>query len=131
MLCRRFFACDDGSETVHVRIFLFALAFALFHLTAPDGALLAQAPAHSLRQNSPESSGHGAGAAAPVSKHYPILVIAHGNEPVWSLRLGMKGPERLDRANYPPIVLDPGETSADDPGKAWTYHAKDTARARM
>lgn len=64
---------------------------------------------------------------SPVSKHYPILIIAHGNEPFWSLRLGMKGPERLDRLNYPPIVLDPAETEADPSGISWTYNAKDDA----
>jgi len=111
-----------------VRIFLFALALALFYLTAPNGALHAQAPAQQPPAKTPPKTPDTVPApAAPVSKHYPILVIAHGNEPVWSLRLGMKGPERLDRANYPPLVLDPGETSADDPGKAWTYHAKDEA----
>ena len=109
-----------------MRSFLLAFVLALFHLTAPNGALLAQAPAQQPPAKTPPKAPD-AVPAAPVSKHYPILVIAHGNEPVWSLRLGMKGPERLDRANYPPIVLEPGETSADDPGKAWTYHAKDTA----
>lgn len=64
---------------------------------------------------------------SPVSKHYPILIIAHGNEPSWSLRLGMKGPERLDRINYPPMVLDPGETEADPSGTSWIYNAKDDA----
>jgi uncharacterized membrane protein len=64
---------------------------------------------------------------SPVSKHYPILILAHGNEPSWSLRLGMKGPERLDRLNYPPIVLEPADISTDEPSKIWTYHAKDTA----
>ncbi|HET6932089.1 MAG TPA: hypothetical protein VFI45_17310, partial [Candidatus Acidoferrum sp.] len=64
--------------------------------------------------------------AAPVSRHYPILVIAHGNEPSWSLRLGMKGPERLDRAGYPPVVLEPDEIVADEPGVSWVYHAKDS-----
>lgn len=64
---------------------------------------------------------------SPVSHHYPILIVAHGNEPSWSLRLGMKGPERLDRLGYPPIILDPGETTAGDSGNAWTYHAKDDA----
>ncbi len=62
---------------------------------------------------------------SPVSRHYPILVIAHGNEPAWLLRLGMKGPERLDRAGYPPIVLDPDEIVPDQPGVSWVYHAKD------
>ena len=66
---------------------------------------------------------------SPVSRHYPILILAHGNEPVWALRLGMKGPERLDRAGYPPIVLDPAEITADEPGVSWTYHAKDDVTA--
>ncbi len=64
---------------------------------------------------------------SPVSRHYPILVLAHGNEPFWSLRLGMKGPERLDRVSYPPIVLDPGEITTDEAGTSWTYNAKDDA----
>jgi uncharacterized membrane protein len=63
---------------------------------------------------------------SPVSRHYPILIIAHGTAPAWSLRLGMKGPERLDRANYPPIVLEPAEITADQPGAVWTYVAKDS-----
>src|SRR5579859_4342155 len=63
---------------------------------------------------------------SPVSRHYPILILAHGSEPAWSLRLGMKGPERLDRSGYPPIVLDPDEIVADEPGVSWVYHAKDT-----
>jgi len=69
----------------------------------------------------------GAPIASPVSRHYPILVVAHGNDPAWSLRLGMKGPERLDRAGYPPIILDPAEISSDAPGVSWTYRAKDDA----
>jgi len=64
--------------------------------------------------------------ASPVSRHYPILILAHGSEPTWSLRLGMKGPERLDRAGYPPIVLEPAEIAPDEPGVSWIYHAKDT-----
>ena len=63
---------------------------------------------------------------APVSKHYPILLIASGSEPGWSARIGMKGVERLERTGYPPITLEPGEISAEDSGTAWTYKAKDT-----
>jgi uncharacterized membrane protein len=63
---------------------------------------------------------------SPVSRHYPILILAHGNQPSWFLRLGMKGPERLDRAGYPPIVLEPAEIAPDEPGVSWIYHAKDT-----
>jgi uncharacterized membrane protein len=61
------------------------------------------------------------------TKHYPILVIAHGTEPFWSLRLGMKGPERLDRGGYPPMVLEPSDVVSDEAGISWTYHAKDVA----
>lgn len=39
----------------------------------------------------------------------------------------MKGPERLDRANYPPLVLDPVGVARDDTGTSWTYNAKDDA----
>jgi uncharacterized membrane protein len=69
---------------------------------------------------------------SPVSRHYPILIVAHGNEPSWSLRLGMKGPERLDRAGYPPIILDRADIvvdQADPSGNSWTYNAKDDATA--
>jgi uncharacterized membrane protein len=67
----------------------------------------------------------GAAVPSPVSRHYPILILAHGSDPSWSLRLGMKGPERLDRSGYPPIVLDPDEIVPDVPGVSWVYHAKD------
>jgi uncharacterized membrane protein len=64
---------------------------------------------------------------APQSKHYPILLIASGTEPSWSLRIGMKGAERLERPNYPSIPLDPGEIEQEGTAEAWLYHAKDTA----
>ena len=76
-------------------------------------------------QSKPAPPAAAAPIPSPVSRHYPILVIAHGNEPSWLLRLGMKGPERLDRAGYPPIVLDPDEIVPDQPGVSWVYHAKD------
>src|SRR5579885_2451743 len=59
-------------------------------------------------------------------RHYPILLIAQGAEPSWSLRLGMKGPERLERLGYPPIPLEPAEVEQETTGSAWTYHAKDS-----
>ena len=74
----------------------------------------------------PPSPTPGAAPAAPQSKHYPILLLASGNNPGWSLRLGQKGPERLDRPGYPPITLEPAEVAHDPSGDAWTYHAKDT-----
>jgi uncharacterized membrane protein len=88
----------------------------------------AAAPAQKPATNSQAKSAPPAAGAAvpsPVSRHYPILILAHGSEPSWSLRLGMKGPERLDRAGYPPVVLDPDEIVPDEPGVSWVYHAKD------
>jgi uncharacterized membrane protein len=87
----------------------------------------ASAPAQKPAPKPPATPGPSADAPipSPVSRHYPILILAHGNEPSWSLRLGMKGPERLDRAGYPPIVLDPDEIVPDEPGVSWVYHAKD------
>jgi uncharacterized membrane protein len=84
----------------------------------------AQKPAPNS-QSKPAPPAAAAPIPSPVSRHYPILVIAHGNGPSWLLRLGMKGPERLDRAGYPPIVLDPDEIVPDQPGVSWVYHAKD------
>jgi uncharacterized membrane protein len=67
-----------------------------------------------------------AGPPAPQSKHYPILLLALGNDPSWSLRIGQKGPERLDRPAYPPITLEPAEVTREGTADSWTYHAKDT-----
>jgi uncharacterized membrane protein len=95
---------------------------------AAAAALNAQAPAPKPAPNTPQNTPASSPAVpSPVSKHYPILIIAQGNEPSWSLRLGMKGPERLDRANYPPLVLDPVDVARDDTGTSWTYNAKDDA----
>jgi uncharacterized membrane protein len=68
-----------------------------------------------------------AGPPAPQSTHYPILLLAFGDDPSWSLRIGLKGPERLDRPNYPPIPLDPAEVTHEAAADSWTYHAKDSA----
>lgn len=109
-----------------MRILLLSVTLALCILAAPNGGLHAQTTAQKPAAKTPTITTEAA-PPSPVSKHYPILVIAHGNESAWSLRLGMKGPERLDRADYPPVILEPGEVSSDDPGRAWTYHTRDTA----
>ena len=75
----------------------------------------------------PAGQAPAAAPAAPISTHYPILLLAVGNEPSWSLRIGLKGPERLDRAGYPPIPLDPAEVAREGTTDTWTYHAKDSA----
>jgi uncharacterized membrane protein len=68
-----------------------------------------------------------AGPPAPQSTHYPILILAFGNEPNWSLRIGQKGPERMDRPGYPPIPLEAAEVTHEPAADSWTYHAKDSA----
>ena len=67
------------------------------------------------------------GPPAPQSKHYPILLLAFGNQPNWSVRIGLKGPERFDRPGYPPIPLEPAEVTHETSADTWTYHAKDSA----
>lgn len=69
--------------------------------------------------------------AGPQSTHFPILLLAFGpadgNQPAWSIRIGQKGPERLDRPGYPPATLDPIDVNRDGTNDAWTYRAKDSA----
>ncbi len=64
---------------------------------------------------------------SPQSTHYPILLLGHGSNPPWSVLIGQKGPERLDRANYPPITLEPGPVEREGTAEAWSYRAKDSA----
>jgi hypothetical protein len=64
---------------------------------------------------------------SPQSTHYPILLLGHGSDPVWSVLIGQKGPERFDRANYPPIALEPVNVSPEGSPESWIYHAKDIA----
>jgi len=84
----------------------------------------AQAPAGTKKSSAPPAAN--AAPSAPQSKHFPILLLASGNNPAWSLRIGQKGPERLDRPGYPPIILEPADIAHESSGDAWTYHAKDT-----
>src|SRR2546423_14995827 len=79
-----------------------------------------------LRAQAP-SSKPSVGPAAPQSTHYPVSLLLVGSDGSWNLRLGPKGLERLDRTNYPPMVLEPGEVARDGTAEAWTYRAKDTA----
>ena len=97
-------------------------------LTLVSGPFLwAQSPAKPSAASQQKKQPPVAAPAAPQSKHYPILLIASGTEPVWSLRIGMKGAERLERAGYPPIQLDPGPIEQDGTAEAWLYRAKDSA----
>src|SRR2546427_7242623 len=85
-------------------------------------------PAQLLAQNPPTTKkSTPAGPPSPQSKHYPILLLAFGNAPNWSLRIGQKGPERLDRPGYPPIPLEAAEVTHEAAADSWTHHAKDAA----
>jgi uncharacterized membrane protein len=64
---------------------------------------------------------------APLSTHFPILLLAFGESPSWDVRIGSKGPELLQRQGYPPILLEPGEIAREGTADIWIYHAKDTA----
>jgi uncharacterized membrane protein len=91
-------------------------------------SLQAQAPASQAKK--PSSTSAPAAPAAPQSTHFPILLLAFGpaagNEPAWSIRIGQKGPERLERPGYPPALLDPVDVTRDGTNDAWTYRAKDS-----
>jgi uncharacterized membrane protein len=89
--------------------------------------LLASHPALSFGQTPPPEKKPPAGPPAPQSTHYPILILAFGNDPNWSLRIGQKGPERLDRPGYPPIPLEPSDVTHEAAADSWTYHGKDSA----
>jgi len=66
------------------------------------------------------------GPAAPQSTHFPILLLVQGNDQSWSLRIGQKGPERLDRNGYPPLPLETTDVVREGTTDTWTYNAKDS-----
>ncbi len=89
------------------------------------GSLVLLVASYSFAQTPTPPKKPVAGPPAPQSKHYPILLLALGNDPSWSLRIGQKGPERLDRPSYPPIPLEPAEVTREGTADSWTYRAKD------
>jgi len=89
--------------------------------------LLAGLPELSFGPNPPATKKLPAGPAAPQSTHYPIFILAFGNDPNWSLRIGLKGPERMDRPGYPPIPLEAADVTHEAAADSWIYHAKDSA----
>jgi uncharacterized membrane protein len=115
------------TKTLRYSPALFVLLAVCLAASSANAQAQSQKPTQKPPAKNPAADSQSDDVPSPVSKHYPILVIAHGTEPVWSLRLGMKGPERLDRANYPPMVLEPAAISNDDNGSSWTYNAKDVA----
>jgi hypothetical protein len=85
-----------------------------------------QQPPPQSSPQSPQTKKPPVGPAAPQSTHYPILLLVQGNDQSWSLRIGLKGPERLDRNGYPPIPLEPADVVRVGTTDSWTYHAKDS-----
>jgi uncharacterized membrane protein len=67
------------------------------------------------------------GPQVPQSTHFPILLLGFGENPSWSVRIGQKGPERLDRPGYPPIALTPTEVAREGTADVWNYNATDSA----
>lgn len=63
----------------------------------------------------------------PQSRHYPVKLLCHSSELSWNILIGHKGPEKLERPAYPPILLEPGDVAQEGTADSWTYRAKDTA----
>ena len=97
------------------------LFYASFHVSQSFAQQAGGAPQQPAQVPKPAQA-----PASPQSTHYPILLLGHGSDPVWSVLIGQKGPERFDRANYPPIVLEPANVSPEAP-ESWVYRAKDIA----
>jgi uncharacterized membrane protein len=74
----------------------------------------------------PQAKKSAVGPPAPQSTHYPVLLLVQGNDQSWSIRIGLRGPERLDRIGYPPIPLEPTDVAREGSTDSWTYHAKDS-----
>jgi uncharacterized membrane protein len=113
--------------SLRVPIFALALVIALSGV-APHARPQASAPSAQAKK---PAAAPPAAPAAPQSTHYPILLLAFGPatgaDPAWSIRIGQKGPERLDRPGYPPAMLDPVDVAREGTSDAWTYRAKDSA----
>jgi hypothetical protein len=85
----------------------------------------AQKQQPSNQANKPPALPAATPAPTPQSTHFPILLLLEAADQSWDLRIGQRGPERLDRPGYPPIPLEAGEVTRDGTGDAWTYRAKD------
>jgi uncharacterized membrane protein len=101
------------------------------HFLFVASLLLAGLPTLCFGQNPPPAKKLPTGPPSPQSTHYPILILAFGNDPNWSLRIGQKGPERLDRPGYPPVPLEASDVTHEAGADSWTYHAKDSATSAI
>jgi uncharacterized membrane protein len=111
---------------------LFIVLLSLCASSFPASPLLGQTP----QKPAPKAPSKSASPApkttaapqAMQSTHYPILLLGHGGDPFWNVLIGQKGPERFERANYPPMALEAVSVNGEG-ADAWTYHAKDSATA--
>ena len=112
---------------IHIRLLTLALVSAFVWASAWGQAK--PSPGQAAPQQAPQGQQKSLpmGPQAPHSTHYPILLLGFGNQPNWSVRIGLKGPERFDREGYPPIPLEPAEVTQEATPETWTYHAKDSA----
>jgi WD40-like Beta Propeller Repeat len=101
---------------------LLALAVIPWRFASAQQAQKQSPPAQT---NKPSAAAPAAPSPVPQSTHFPILLLLQGADQSWDLRIGQKGPERLDRNGYPPIPLEAGEVTREGTGNTWTYHAKD------
>ena len=83
---------EKDKMTGYKRIFLMAF---LGTVLSTSAGVRAQAPKQkpaqkpTTKQTAPVSAASAGVVGPQQTKHYPILVVAHGNEPFWSLRFGM------------------------------------------
>lgn len=110
---------------VHIRLLTLVLSGTF--VSASAWGQTKPTPGQTTSQQSPAQKSLPMGPQAPHSTHYPILLLGFGNQPNWSVRIGLKGPERFDREGYPPIPLEPGDVTREATPETWTYHAKDSA----
>lgn len=96
-----------------------------FSIASAQQAPSKASPAQTSKPSPQATNAPGAAPNAPQSTHFPILLLVEAPDQSWDLRIGQKGPERLDRPNYPPIPLEAGEVVREGSGDTWTYHAKD------
>lgn len=108
-------------------VIFFAASLGISHIRQqPQPQQTAPQPAVQPSSQSPQAKKPPAGPAPPQSTHFPILLLVEGKDQSWSLRIGQKGPERLDRVGYPPIPLDPTDVVRAGTSDTWIYNAKDS-----
>lgn len=114
------------ARRAQVQILLLTLALSSAFVSAAAWGQARNASGQATPQQPTQQKSLPMGPQAPHSTHYPILLLGFGNQPNWSVRIGLKGPERFDREGYPPIPLEPGEVAREATPETWTYHAKDS-----